>query len=457
MRKQKGHILAIDRNEDVLFALKVVLEAHVEVFKAESNLANMEVLLKSETFDVILLDINLWGDLTRDNERFPNLKKILHLAPTPVVLLITPYGDIKKSMLAIEAGASDFILKPWQNEKVLATVLWALELSRLRDEIHELNEKQHELYRIIDKPFTELIGESKAMQKIIVTIGDLAPAEDNVLIVGEKGTGKELIARAIHKKSARKNEAFICVNLNTITPDQVEKELFGHVKEAFAHTENDKPGRIELAHKGTLFIEEINKLSAPLQDRLLSVMQGRALTRLGRIKPKHIDIRLICTSNMPLKDIAKDTEPATILINQLKFVEIVLPPLRQRMEDLPLLADHFLNIFSRKYKKVAKLSKGALGKLLQYGWPGNVQELRLVLQNAVIFSENQILSESHFQLTPPNSTEDSFEINTCNLEDLERYMIEKVLHQSQGNISKAALQLGLTRTSLYRRIEKYGL
>lgn len=456
MHQQKGHILAIDRNEDVLFALKIILKAHVELLKTESNPANIEALLNSESFNVILLDINLCSDLTKEPDNFVHLKKILQIAPTTVVLIITPYGDIQKSMLAIADGASDFILKPWQNEKVLATVLSAVELSLLHYKVRNLREKQQVLYRMINKPFSELIGESKVMQEVISTIDDIAPTEDNILIVGEKGTGKELIARALHKKSARKNEAFICINLNTILPDELENELFGQVKESFIPADNHKPGRIEMAHKGTLFIEEINKLSDPLQDKLLSIIHGETLIRLGRIKPKYIDIRLMCTSSMPLKDIA-ETEPATNLIKQLNFTEITIPPLRQRMEDLPLLADHFLNIFSRKYKKVAKLNKSALNKLLQYGWPGNVQELRLVLQNAVILSENQILSEAHFRLSPSNSSDDNFEINTTNLEDLERYMIEKVLNKNHGNISKAAVQLGLTRTSLYRRIEKYGL
>ncbi len=456
MHQQKGHILAIDRNEDVLFALKIILKAHVKFFKTESNPANIEALLNSESFNVILLDINLCSDLTKEPDNFLHLKKILHIAPTAVVLVITPYGEIQKSMLAIADGASDFILKPWQNEKVLATVLSAVELSRLHYEVRDLKEKQQVLYRIIDKPFSELIGDSKPMQEVISTIDNIAPTEDNTLIVGETGTGKELIARVLHKKSARKNEAFICINLNTILPDEVENELFGQVKEAFIPADNHKPGRIELAHKGTLFIEEINKLSYPLQDKLLTIIRGETLAILGRTKPKSIDIRLMCTSSMPLKDIA-DTEPATNIIKQLNLTEITIPPLRQRMEDLPLLADHFLNIFSRKYKKVAKLNKNALNKLLQYEWPGNVQELRLVLQNAVILSENQILSEAHFRLSPSISSDDNFEINTTNLEDLERFMIEKVLTKNHGNISKAAVQLGLTRTSLYRRIEKYGL
>ncbi len=457
MHKQKGHILAIDRNEDVLFALKVVLKAHFEIFKTESNPANIEALLNAETFDVILLDINLCSDLTSEPASFSYLKKIIHIAPTTVVLLITPYSDIQKSMLALADGANDFILKPWQNEKVLATVLSALELSRLRYEIRYLKEKQQGLYRVIDKPFSDLISESKAMQKVVNTIHNLAPTDDNVLIVGEKGTGKELIARALHKKSLRKHEAFISINLNIISPDEVENELFGDVKDTFAPAKTHKIGRIELAHKGTLFIEDMDKLPSPLQVKLLSIIQNNTLSYLDSTKAKYFDVRWICTSNMPLTNIAKKNEPATNLINQFNFVEVVLPPLRQRMEDIPLLAEYFLNNFSRKYKKVAKLSKGALNKLLRYGWPGNVQELRLVLQNAVIFSENQILGEDLFQLTTPNSTENSFEINTCNLEDLERYMIEKVLHQNQGNISKAAVKLGLTRTSLYRRMEKYGL
>ncbi len=457
MQGKNGRILAVDDNEDILFALKLLLKSHVELVKTESNPDNIENLLKKESFDVILLDMNFTKDAISGQEGFDYLEKILKIDPLAVVLFITAYGDVEKSVRAIKAGATDFILKPWQNEKILATISSAVKLRQSRNEVHDLKEKQHELNSIMDQPFADFIGVSPSMQKVFNTIKKVAQTDANVLILGENGTGKELVARALHRNSERQNEAFISVDLGALSETLFESELFGHVKGAFTDAKADRPGRFELAHKGTIFLDEIGNLSLPFQAKLLTVLERREVTRVGANKSKSIDIRLISATNMPLKDMAGQDEFRMDLLYRLNTVEIELPPLRERHEDIPVLAEHFLNNFSKKYKKAAKLSKSALNKLLHYQWPGNVREFQHVLERAVILSDGPILNEDDFQLTPPKTSSDGFELETYNLEEIEKSIIEKVLKMNRGNISKAAGELGLTRTSLYRRMEKYGL
>ncbi|GAF04515.1 sigma-54-dependent transcriptional regulator [Saccharicrinis fermentans] len=457
MQKKNGRILAVDDNEDILFALKLLLKSHVEVVKTESNPANIENILKSETFDVILLDMNFTKDAISGQEGFQYLQKILDIDPAAVVLFITAYGDVEKSVKAIKAGATDFILKPWQNEKILATISSAVKLRQSRNEVHDLKEKQHEMQSIMDQPFADFIGVSPAMQKVFNTIKKVAQTDANVLILGENGTGKELVARALHRNSVRNKEAFISVDLGALSETLFESELFGHVKGAFTDAKADRPGRFELAEQGTIFLDEIGNLSLPFQAKLLTVLERREVTRVGANKPKPIDIRLISATNMPLKDMAGQDEFRMDLLYRLNTVEIELPPLRERPEDIPVLAEHFLNIFSKKYKKTARVGKSALNKMLHYQWPGNVREFQHVLERAVILSEGPVLSEDDLQLSPPKSSSDGIELASYNLDEVERSIIEKVLRMNSGNISKAASELGLTRTSLYRRMEKYGL
>ncbi|MGQ1785119.1 MULTISPECIES: sigma-54-dependent transcriptional regulator [unclassified Saccharicrinis] len=457
MQKKNGRILAVDDNEDILFALKLLLKSHVEVVKTESNPANIENILKKETFDVILLDMNFTKDAISGQEGFQYLEKILDIDPAAVVLFITAYGDVEKSVKAIKAGATDFILKPWQNEKILATISSAVKLRQSRNEVHDLKEKQHEMQSIMDQPFADFIGVSPGMQKVFNTIKKVAQTDANVLILGENGTGKELVARALHRNSTRNNESFISVDLGALSETLFESELFGHVKGAFTDAKADRPGRFELAQNGTIFLDEIGNLSLPFQGKLLTVLERREVTRVGANKPKPIDIRLISATNMPLKDMAGQDEFRIDLLYRLNTVEIELPPLRDRPEDIPVLAEHFLNNFSKKYKKAAKVNKSALNKLLHYQWPGNVREFQHVLERAVILSDGPVLSEDDLQLTPPKSSSDGLELTSYNLDEVERSIIEKVLRMNSGNISKAASELGLTRTSLYRRMEKYGL
>ncbi|MCW3804982.1 sigma-54-dependent transcriptional regulator [Plebeiibacterium marinum] len=457
MQNKSGKILAVDDNEDILFALKLLLKPHVELIKTTNNPSNISSILKEEEFDVILLDMNFSKDAISGQEGFQYLEEILQIDPSAVVLFITAYGDVEKSVKAIKAGATDFILKPWQNEKILATISSAVKLRKSKNEIHELKEKQQEFNTILDQPFADFIGVSPGMQRVFTTIQKVAKTDANVLILGENGTGKELVARALHRNSLRHNEGFVSVDLGALSETLFESELFGHVKGAFTDAKTDRPGRFELANKGTIFLDEIGNLSLPFQAKLLTVLERREVTRVGANKPKSIDIRLISATNMPLREMAEKDEFRMDLLYRLNTVEIELPPLRERPEDIPVLADHFLKIFSKKYKKPAKLSKSALNKLSHYAWPGNVREFQHVLERAVILSDTPTLSHDDLQLSPQQTGSDGIELDTYNLEEVEKTIIEKVLRMNRGNISKASNDLGLTRTSLYRRMEKYGL
>ena len=309
----------------------------------------------------------------------------------------------------------------------------------------------------MDQPFADFIGVSPGMQQVFNTIKKVAKTDANVLILGENGTGKELVARALHRNSLRQDEGFVSVDLGALSETLFESELFGHVKGAFTDAKADRPGRFELANKGTIFLDEIGNLSLPFQAKLLTVLERREVTRVGANKPKPIDIRLISATNMPLRDMAEKDDFRMDLLYRLNTVEIELPPLRERPEDIAVLADHFLKIFSKKYKKPAKLSKSALNKLSHYHWPGNVREFQHVLERAVILGDTPTLSHDDLQLSPQRSSSEGIELETYNLEEVEKTIIEKVLRMNRGNISKASNDLGLTRTSLYRRMEKYGL
>jgi DNA-binding NtrC family response regulator len=403
--------------------------------------------------------MNFTQDAISGKEGFQWLNKILEIDPQAVVLFITAYGDVEKSVQAIKAGATDFIIKPWQNEKLLATISSAIKLRKSRREASELREKQKEFNTIIDQPFADFIGISPGMQRVFNTIQKVAATDANVLILGENGTGKELVARALHRHSLRREEVFISVDLGALSETLFESELFGHVKGAFTDAKADRPGRFELASGGTIFLDEIGNLSLPMQAKLLTVLERREVTRVGANKPRSINIRLISATNMPLKQMATEDQFRQDLIYRINTVEIEIPPLRERPEDIPLLAEHFLRTFSKKYnKKINKLSNQLIKKFNTYSWPGNVREFQHVLERAVIMSDSPNLSEDDFHLSSHHGTSaEAFEFDSYNLEKIEQKVIEKVMRMNSGNVSKAAADLGLTRTSLYRRMEKYGL
>ena len=455
-----GKILIIDDNEDLLKAAKMHLKRHFAQVDIEKNPEAIPALMSNDDYDVILLDMNFTKDVSSGSEGYYWLEKILNIDPSSVVVLITAYGDVQMAVKAIKAGATDFVLKPWENEKLLATLYSAMRLRESRDEIHSLKIKNQEINQVLNEKYSDIIGQSQSMQRIFQTIDRVAQTDANVLILGENGTGKELIARAIHRNSPRKNESFISVDLGSITETLFESELFGHKKGSFTDAKEDRPGRFELANNGTLFLDEIGNLSMPLQAKLLTVLQNRKVSRVGANKDTSIDIRLICATNLPLYDMVKENRFRQDLLYRINTIEIELPSLHDRLEDIPLLANHFLKHYSAKYGKIiSKISEAAMSRMNKHTWPGNIRELQHSLERAIILSNSSVLQpeDFNFSATVPKETDQQLNLDQYNLDEVEKLLIRKVLKKYNGNITQAASELGLTRSSLYRRLEKHGL
>jgi len=375
-----------------------------------------------------------------------------------VVVLITAYGDVDTAVRAIKEGATDFVLKPWQNEKLWATVSAAMSLRRSRVEANGLRQRQRQLSADLDQPFSEFIGVCPAMQQVFAVIEKVAGTDASVLILGENGTGKELVAREIHRQSKRARDVFISVDIGAISESLFESELFGHVRGAFTDAREDRAGRLEVANGGTLFLDEIGNLPQSLQTKLLSVLETRQVVRVGSNSPRPIDIRLISATNRPIHKKVANGDFRQDLLYRINTVEIHLPPLRERQADIPLLIEHFLDRFRCKYQKQVQQASPAALKLLQrYPWPGNVRELRHAVERAVIMSSSPGLEVVDFSLSFDDQAVSALHLDDFNLEQVERTVITKALDKYQGNISQAAGELGLTRASLYRRIQKYGL
>ena len=459
MEQKSGKILIVDDNEDLLKAARMHLKRHFSQVDVEKNPEAIPALMNNEDYDVILLDMNFTKDVSSGSEGYYWLERILQIDPSAVVVLITAYGDIQMAVKAIKAGATDFVVKPWENEKLLATLYSAMRLRESRDVIENLKIKNHEINQVLNDRYSEIIGQSSAMQRIFQTIDRVAKTDANVLILGENGTGKELIARAIHRNSSRKNENFASVDLGSITETLFESELFGHKKGSFTDAKEDRAGRFEMANHGTLFLDEIGNLSMPLQAKLLTVIQNRKVSRVGSNKDTPIDIRLICATNMPLYEMVKENRFRQDLLYRINTIEIEIPPLRDRFEDIPLLANHFLKHYAHKYdKSVTKISEGAMSRMHKHPWPGNIRELQHALERAVILSASSVLQPEDFNFTPSSGKDDGqLSLDQYNLEEVEKLLIRKVLKKYNGNITQAASELGLTRSSLYRRLEKYGL
>lgn len=456
-----GKILIVDDNEDLLKAAKIFLKRHFQKIDIEKNPEAIPDLLEYENYDVILLDMNFTKDVSSGKEGYYWLDRILKIDPSSVVVLITAYGDVTMAVKAIKEGATDFVLKPWENEKLLATITSAIRLKQSREEVKSLKAQQKEYYTEISNQFHDLIGKSHSMKKVFDTIQRVAVTDANVLILGENGTGKELVAKAIHLSSPRKNRSFVNVDLGSITETLFESELFGHVKGAFTDARDNRTGRFEIADGGTLFLDEIGNLSLPLQAKLLTALQSRQIARVGSNKMTPIDIRLVCATNMPIYDMVKENQFRQDLLYRINTIEIFIPPLRERIEDIPILSDHFLKTYSKKYnKEVIKLSDGALSKLVKYQWPGNVRELQHAMERAIIMTNSSILQPEDFTLAhvePSQSGGEDLVINQYDLEEVEKLLIRRMLKKYNGNITLAAQELGLTRSSLYRRLEKYGI
>ncbi|HAF28877.1 MAG TPA: sigma-54-dependent Fis family transcriptional regulator [Bacteroidales bacterium] len=451
-----GKILVIDDDQDILLSTKMVLKKEFLDIITLTNPADIIPYIEKKLFDVILLDMNFTTGATSGKDGLEWLKRILQIDPQSIVVMMTAYGDINLAIDSMKIGAVDFVVKPWDNKKFLATVMAAYNLSKSKQEIVQLKSKQKTLVQDIDQSFTEIIGESQKIKELLTIIDKVANTDANVLILGENGTGKEVIARAIHRKSNRSDNLFVNVDLGAIHENLFESELFGHVKGAFTDAKEDRAGRFDVANEGTLFLDEIGNLSLPLQSKLLTSIQKKEITPVGSNKTVPVDIRLICATNQNLNEMIDKNEFRQDLFFRINTVEIHVPSLRDRLDDIPMLSNHFLEIYRKKYKKPdMKISAESFKKLKKYNWPGNIRELQHIIERAVIMSNSNVLNASDFVLNISESS--TLNKHNLNLEEVERYTIENALKKCNFNVSAAAKELGLGRTTMYRKMTKYGL
>lgn len=453
---KKGKLLIIDDNEDILFALNLLLDPYMEQIKVATQPERIDYFVRTFSPDIILLDMNFRRDAISGQEGFYWLEKIKKIDPDVVVLFMTAYSDTEKAVRAIKAGATDFIPKPWDKEKLLITLSSAMELRESRAEVRSLK-KQVEILSSPDEAGSEMIGESDLMQAVFATIEKLRNTDANILILGENGTGKDLVARALYHQSPRSGNLFVGIDVGSIPEQLFESELFGYEKGAFTDARKEKPGRMEVASGGTLFLDEIGNLSLPMQAKLLTALEKRQVTRLGATRPIPIDIRLICATNVNIHDLVAEGTFRQDLLYRINTIELSIPPLRERGDDVVLLSDYFLSKYARKYKKDIKgINRDGKNKLRNYAWPGNVRELQHAIERAVILSEGSWLRPEDFMLRPV-SVREKDALTELNLSVLEKDTIERALRRAEGNITRAAELLGITRFTLYRKLDKFGL
>lgn len=448
MDLKKAHILVIDDDNDVLTAINLLLKSEVKEVVAERNPEQILNWLRKKEFDLILLDMNFNATINTGNEGIYWLRRILGMKPGSSVVMITAYADIDLAVRSLKEGASDFVVKPWNNQKLIETI---------RDILHRKgsNGKEPLAPDFVD---AGIIGRSPGMSAIFSKIDKVAPTDANILILGENGTGKDLIARAIHQRSLRAQKPFAKVDVGALTETLFESELFGHKKGAFTDAREERAGRFEAAEGGTLFLDEIGNISLQQQAKLLTVLQNRQVTRLGDNIPRPVNIRLVCATNVALPDLANENRFRKDLIYRINTVEIVVPPLRSRKEDIPLLATHYLQFYSDKYfKSGLTLAPAALEKLCGYHYPGNVRELQYVMERAVIMADSEVLGSEDLLFSPieTSATDKEEESSETRLSAVEKQTILRVIEKNNGNISRAAKELGITRTALYRRLSKY--
>ena len=452
----KGKILIVDDNDDVLFALNLLLEPYVEKVKVTTQPSRIEHFMTTFEPDVILLDMNFSRDAISGEEGFDCLEQILKIDSEAVVLFMTAYADTEKAVRAIKAGATDFIPKPWEKDKLLATLASAVKLRQSRREVKLLQDKVEALSGQ-DGEVPLMIGQSKAMLEVFTTIRKLSETDANILILGENGTGKDLVARSLRFFSPRQQAPFVTIDLGSVPESLFESELFGYEKGAFTDARRSKAGRMEVASGGTLFLDEIGNLSLSMQSKLLTAIEKRQISRLGATKALPINVRLICATNANIRQMVEEGTFRQDLLYRINTIEIHIPPLRERGGDIILLAEHFLQKYAHKYKKeIQGLTREAKQKLLNYGWPGNVRELQHAIERAAILTQNLWLRPDDFMLTPQKEKKNLLD-ETLNLKELEDMAIKRALKRCSGNVSNAAELLGITRYALYRKLEKKGL
>lgn len=460
MPKTNATILIIDDDEDILLSAKLLLKKQYTKIIIRDTPKELNQLLSSESIDVIILDMNYRIGFNDGKEGMYWLKHILSIKPEMVIILMTAYGEVELAVDSIKKGAFDFILKPWTNEKFLATIQAGLKLSKTKHKVALLESANQVLERNIDQKFGPIIGASRAMSEVMRIVDKVSVTDANILILGENGTGKQHLAREIHKRSSFKQGPFVHVDLGALSESLFESELFGHKKGAFTGAQEDKPGRFELAEDGTIFLDEIGNLPYNLQSKLLTVLQDRKVSRLGEGIERPFNARLLFATNAPLNEWVDEGKFRQDLMFRINTVEIEIPPLRKRPEDVNEFVQHFLQIFKDKYHKShLSIEQNAVELLEAHNWPGNVREIQHTIERGVIMSDGQEIKGSDFNLSTETSVSAKGveKFDNLNIHEIEKMLVEKALSKNEGNISKAAKELGLTRAALYRRLEKFNL
>jgi DNA-binding NtrC family response regulator len=452
---KQGKLLIADDNKKILSALNLFLQFEFEVVETIANPNRLISELRSTNYDVVLLDMNFTAGVNTGNEGLFWLKEIKSQFPEVEVVMFTAYGDVELAVKALKEGAADFVLKPWENEKLKATLKSAYRLHKSSAEISDLKSREQQLKQEMNQGSGLIVGKSPAMQSIMQLVNKVAITDANILITGENGTGKELIAKAIHRLSARNNELFVLVDLSSLTETLFESELFGHKKGAFTNAMDDRVGKFVLFNKGTLFLDEIGNIPMHLQSKLLTVLQTRIVTPVGSNKEQPFNIRLICATNKNIQQMVVDGSFRQDLLYRINTITINLPSLRERVEDIESIANFYLDIYGKKYNKgKLLLSTSAIEKLKSNPWPGNIRELQHTIEKAVILSENTTLTEKDFVSGyDPNN----FSNHDETLDEMEKKMIISALNRHGQNMSAVANQLGITRPTLYNKVKKYGI
>ncbi len=449
----EGSILIVDDNKSILSALEILLSPEFRKVTTLSNPNQILSELGKNDFNIVLLDMNFKAGINSGNEGLYWIKRIKESYPEVSVVMMTAYGDVELAVKSLKLGATDFVMKPWDNEKLLATLQSSLQLNFSKKEVKQLKEKESILKKEINRDQKYIIGSSSKLMSVMNLVRKVAKTDANVLITGENGTGKELIAREIHRLSGRANEVLVSVDMGAITESLFESELFGHMKGAFTDAHESRPGKFEAANKGTLFLDEIGNLSFHLQAKLLAAIQNRQISRIGSNQPVPIDIRLICSTNKDLVSMVKDGLFREDLLYRINTIHIEVPPLRERGDDISILTDFFLKKYAAKYSKPdLKINQHAQDKLMKYSWPGNIRELQHTVEKAVILSDDNILKPEDFFLRQvvfgkPDDT-------ARTLDEMERQMILQAIEKHSGNLSAAADQLGITRQTIYNKIKR---
>jgi DNA-binding NtrC family response regulator len=455
--KSKGSILIVDDKEELLLTFKHFLSGHFESIHILKDPNQLPALLIDHSFDVILLDMNFNAGISSGNEGLYWMKRILESDPDATVVFITAFGDVELAVKAMKEGATDFIQKSWDEKKILSTIIAAYKLHQSRLEIKKLRQQKDHLSHELQKEYKVCRARSHSMKQVYAIVDKIKDTDASVLILGENGTGKEILAREIHQASSRRKELFVPVDLGSLTESLLESELFGHVKGAFTDATADRKGRFEVASGGTLFLDEIGNLPVHLQTKLLSAIQNRQIIRVGSNRPVQVDIRLICATNTPIFQKIDAGEFREDLLYRINTIQIELPPLRDRKVDIPLLAEHFLDLYASKYGKPGiRMNQSALDHLMKHPWPGNIRELQHVMEKTVILAGSGTLGPSDMTISDRRSSL-QLPIENYNLRDHEKRIIELVLSKYGWNIRQSAQKLGIDRTTLYSKIRKYGI